>query len=163
MTNFWKDTLEELEKEAKELTVGTVKKAVEQIVGNREKSPQLRQGSEGQAKSPIDSLKKESEGAPKNYTELDKKKLGETYQKQDDMEIEALKSRLFKNVQSEGDMAHREAVKTEQERLKQYEAPLQNPQQKESFIAPKGKKSKNIFGGRRKAVTNMENSPAKGK
>lgn len=152
---FIQDTFEKIKEEAGELTIGTAKKAVEQIMGSGEKTTH---------RTPEDLLKKEGSNLPKNYTELDKKKLGETYRKQDDLEMEALKNRLFRDVQSGSEMAHRQAVKTEQERLREYEKPADVSNRKETFVAPKGKVKKNIFGGgSRKAVTNIENKPAKGK
>jgi hypothetical protein len=151
---FIHDTFEKIKEEAGELTIGTAKKAVEQIMGSGEKSAQ---------KTPEDLLKKEGQNLPKNYTELDKKKLGETYRKQDDLEIEALKKRLFNNVQSGSEMAHHQAVNTEKERLRGYEKSPNDSNHKEAFIAPKGKAKKNIFGGRKKAIANIENKPAQGK
>lgn len=151
---FIQDTFEKIKEEAGELTIGTAKKAVEQIMGSGEKTTH---------RTPEDLIKKEGSNLPKNYTELDKKKLGATYQKQDELEIEALKKRLFSNVQSGSEMAHHQAVRTEQERLQAYEKPTVNPNKKETFIAPKGKAKKNIFGGRKKAVANIENKPAQGK
>lgn len=151
---FVQDTFEKIKEEAGELTIGTAKKAVEQIMGSDEKPAQ---------KTPEDLLKKEGSNLPKNYTELDKKQLGATYQKQDELEIEVLKKRLFNNVQSGSEMAHHQAVKTEQERLREYEKPADVSNRKETFVAPKGKVKKNIFGGRKKAVANIENKPAQGK
>jgi len=151
---FIQDTFEKIGEEAVELTLGTAKEAVKQLMGVEEKSAQ---------KTPEDLLKKEGQNLPKNYTELDKKKLGETYRKQDGLEIEALKNRLFNNVQSGSEMAHHQAVKTEQERLRGYEKSPNDSNHKEAFIAPKGKVRKNIFEGRKKAIANIENKPAQGK
>lgn len=151
---FIQDTFEKLAEEGRELTVGTAKKAAQELF-NLEKTPPLRQGSAGQAEL------HESENTPKNFTEIDKGALGETYKKQDEASMESIKMRLFQNVQGESMAAHKATVRLEQERSQSFNKPAEMMQENMSNM-PKGKHKKNMFGGKRKAVATMENKPAKG-
>ncbi|HLL61058.1 MAG TPA: hypothetical protein VK338_05045 [Candidatus Nitrosocosmicus sp.] len=108
---------------AQSATIGVIKKLGDELTGSN-----LSQGDKG--------IEKIEQGQSKqqNFTALDKDKLKNIengYKKQDDMQLEQLRNRLFNIVKSDEKQAYEEAKQEEQERLRKIEEEEMQKNQRE--------------------------------
>jgi len=152
-----KDTFENIQEEAKELTIGTVKKAYQELTST---------GTEN--KFTPENLNKNTND--KNFTNLNTKDLENKYKDQDKINIENTRNHLFQLVKKDEQevIAKNKNIEKqkieEEEYLKQEKIRQQNTQKEDVVIAPKGKERKNILGGKSKKTNlGFETQIAKGK
>lgn len=165
-TGFIKDTFENLQETAVDLTMGTLKKGFKELttLGSLTSESQSgRELSKNNNFTALDQAKLEEKYREQNS----QKNLEEKYKNQDSLQIEGLRKRYFQNVINDSERAALNYQKSEENRIKQldHQSASQRHEVK-SAPMPQGKQARGLFGGKRKssvAIPNSENKISKGK